>query len=259
MVTMSKKWIFNSYIKPGNQLSSQGLSTLSLNLLAVANQCFEQVPHYQCLTDKREDFSDKLIVTASDSDGNVRAFQSAVIIPIPHIGNVLHTGLMCVAPSVRHHGIGHALFYHSLKAFLFQYQRTTHTWITNVSSIYAVLANLAYYCKDLYPSPTCSTPSAEQRLISHYFAQHCRHLIDIDQQAAFDKHNFLFQAGNLKNSFLKCAEDANQHYYKADRYNRFYQTRMSPQRGDAVLQVGHLSIFDAMIRAGYRAALLQQM
>lgn len=239
----NKRWTYDCIIKPGKTWSGEALSQLSLELNRVAATCFDTVPEYQCLTGKPKDLSDKVLMVVRDGDGVMRGFISSVIIDVPMVGEVLHSGLVCIDPQVRKSGLAHKLLYRLVFNYLIKYKRSFSTWFTNVSSLIGVCSTFSSTLKDVYPSPVCRVPSNTHIQISQHYSEQCRSAFHISGDIRFDSTKFIFREGNRKTAFLKRAKEGNTQYKRDDVHNRYYDLHMDADKGDAVLQVGKLSAF----------------
>ena len=250
MMDQGVNYQYEYYIKPGLCLNDKAITKLSLEIQNIAFSCFSTLPGYQCMTGAREDLNDKIILLARDQTGKAVAFQSLAILEIPRVGEVLHIGLLCVEPQARRSGIAHQLLYRGLFTYIFRYKHRSSIWITNVSSIFSVLATLSYHCKQLYPSVRLDTPTKKHRRIAEHFSTHSRKLVCIPDSIEFDKEKFICKEGNRNSVFYNGSKNENATYSRDDIHNEYYKNIINSTDGDAVLQVGHLSAWDSITQCG---------
>jgi hypothetical protein len=230
--------------QPGKILPDERLNELIAELRDVASSCFEQVPNYQCLAGTRDELSDKVITLARQRQtGALAGFCSAVLLPVDEIGMVLHLGLTCIRPDHRGARLTHRLTSKLVISYYRQTQFFGRLWCTNVACVMSSLGNMALNFDDVYPSPLGPRQPQDPHLrIAEAIDRHYRQKVYIDAQALFDPQHFVFRGSIRGTVFEKEASDRRFHHRIAE-VNDFYRNLISFQRGDEVLQVGHVSAF----------------
>lgn len=225
------------HFRPGRSLSEGRLRNLIFELRQVGRSCFDPLPAYQCLIGTREELADKVITVARTASGRALAFSSAVILPVPGFGPVLHLGLTCVRPEARSGRLTSRLLSRLLLSYWLR-QRGRRFWISNVACVLSSLGNVALTFDDIYPSPFGPAhPSADHLAIARGIDRHFRSKMHIDASAQLDERRFVFRASVPGSVFQKQADDA-RFRHRDLRLNHWYASLMDFSAGDEVLQVG---------------------
>lgn len=236
---------FEVLIRPGTKQSAAAIEALQTELRGVAATCFDTIPEYQCLALRPGALDDKVIALARRPDGKLAGFCSGIVISVPGIGDVFHTGLTCVHPDDRGSGMTHHLTSRGLLRYIFSGNPIRRLWITNVACVLSSLGNIALFMEDVYPSPIgAPEPSSTHLAIAAYLDTYYRDDLYIRPEAHFDTKRFVF-AGSVDNTvFQKDAHDT-RFRHRNDAINDFYQSRMNFGHGDEVLQIGYVTLLTA--------------
>lgn len=230
------------HVRPANHLGRARLSALIVDLRAVAGTCFEELPEYQCISGREEVLQRNVIAVARRADGIAAGFCSALLLPVPGVGDVLHLGLTCVRPEDRSAGLTHQLTAKVLLGYLSQHRPFERVWVSNVACVLSSLGNVAVHFDDVFPAPWTAKPSETHRRIAATISGHHRGDIYIQADAHFDETAFVFRGSNEPgNMFCKTADDGRFHH-RETQLNRYYADRMDFEAGDEVLQIGHVSL-----------------
>jgi len=226
--------------RPGLEWPPEQKIALIHDLRALATQCFPSLPEYQCLSLTYPNaLDDKLIAVARrDGTGEVIGFSSAVFFNVPHVGDVLHTGLTCIHPSERRSGLTIGLFANIFGHLLSMFP--DGIWLTNLAAIPSSLVSIYQVSSNVFPSPEVTTPSSTHLAIANVISTSHRHTMSISPEAPFDSASFVFRDSNpLGSPFRKDVTDpALQHRNLA--INDFYRNLLIDGIGDEVLQVAFL-------------------
>lgn len=228
--------------KPGTQMSDTELSELVAELRTVAADCFTELPDYQCISGRRDTLARNAIAVARRPDGTVAGFCSALLLDVDGVGEVLHLGLTCVARADRGARLTHLLTSKVLMEYLLR-RPLDRVWISNVACVLSSLGNVALHFDDVFPSPFFDGPPSDKHLaIARAIAERYRRDIYITANAELDEDRFVFRGSNTPgNAFCKQEDDARFHHREAV-LNDFYAENMGWERGDEVVQVGHVSL-----------------
>ena len=228
--------------RPGRKLPDAELARLVGELRGVAGTCFDPIPTYQCLVGTRDALSDKLIALARRPDGGAAGFCSAVILPVPKVGDVLHLGLTCVRPDARSGRLTTRLLSKLVIPYFWRHRGLRRVWCSNVACVLSSLGNVALHFGRVYPSPFGpERPSAEHLRIARAIDASYRREIHIDPGAVLDLDAFVFRGSVPGTVFQKSADDSR--FYHRDRdLNDYYRNRMRFEDGDEVLQVGCMDL-----------------
>ena len=235
---MSKMEIYD---RPGRYLNQIELDHLIADLRSVASECLDELPDYQCLSGRREEFERLIIAVYRSKDGNMLGFCSSYLLDMGAHGQLLHLGLTCVRPLARRLGLTHKLTSKVLTTYLLRYSLFKTTWISNVACVLSSLGNVALHFDDVYPSPYKTQPSLEQIQIAKTINEKYRHELYIRDEARFDEKNFIFEESVLGNIFQKEQADRRYHH-RSQKMTEFYTSLMDFNRGDEVLQIGKVSL-----------------
>jgi hypothetical protein len=239
---MKKRFSIRVLRDPRRRLGNRKGLELIDELRTVAATCFDPVPNYQALVRRPEALDGKLVALARDRSGRLVGFMSAVLIQADGVGEVLHTGLTCVAPSARSAGLTHRLSRALLLSHLAHVGLFSTVWVSNVACVLSSLGNIALHFDDVFPSPFGEErPAAEHLAVARAINRRHREDIAINAGARFDPHAFVFRGSVDGTSFCKDEDDARFHH-RDDTLNAFYTDRMDFAGGDEVLQVGRFSL-----------------
>lgn len=235
---MNKTHETSLYYRPGESLSDPEMESLVHDLREVAGTCFASIPNYQCLEGSADSLADKVITVARRADGRLDGFCSAMLIPVPEVGEVLHLGLTCVRPDVRGARLTHALTSRLVVEIMLRHRPLRPQWVSNVACVLSSLGSVALHFDAVYPSPfEPSHPRREHRLVAETIDRYYRKQIDIHESATFDDESFVFRGSVAGTPFQKRAQDERYHH-RDPLLNSFYAERMRFEEGDEVLQVG---------------------
>lgn len=227
--------------RPGKNLNDDQLVKLHEEILAVAKTCLDEIPDYQCLTGKREEYSRLIISLARDEQGKLIGFCSSYILDGGKLGNILHLGLTCVDPAGRGLGLTHKLTSKVVINFLFRYSLFKKSWISNVACVISSLGNVALYFENVFPSPDHKIPSLDQRDVARLINEKYRHELYINKDATYFEDIGIFSGSVIGTMFEKSEMDSC--YYHRDRdLTQFYLNQINFSRGDEVLQIGKVSL-----------------
>lgn len=237
------KFSYEVLFHPGNYFTKRELEELTDSLRNVASECFDEIPYYQVLTGKRDEFRRAIISVAKNKKGEIVGFCSSLVLDVPSASDVLHLGLTCVSPKARGKKLTHKLTSKLVLQYLLKEAPIDGAWISNCACVLSSLGNVALYFEDIYPSPYGKKdPSAMHLNIAKGISKHYRSPIAINYDAKFNAETFVFE-GSVKDAvFEKSANDTRFHHRNKDITN-FYQQTLDFERGDEVLQIGRVSLF----------------
>ncbi len=236
----SQPFTVDLYHRPGRHMGAAELQRFHGEILAVAQTCLEEIPHYQCLTGDVKQYERLVIAVARDRQGRMIGFCSAYLLEAGDIGDVLHLGLTCVRPDARGGGLTHKLTSKVVIGHLLRTSWITPVWISNVACVLSSLGNVGMHFEEVYPSPFLKMPTNEHVAIAKLIDEKFRWELYIDKDATFDQNNFVFRASVKGNMFQKEEQDR-RYRHREDWLNDFYANLMDFQNGDEVLQIGRIS------------------
>ncbi|MBX7149824.1 hypothetical protein K1X76_12205 [bacterium] len=243
---MTKQSYHISYLyRPGLKLSAEEACTLNSELALVAKECFEEIPDYQCLkenSDARDTLKDKIITIARRANGSMAGFCSAVLLPVPGVGDVLHLGLTCTHPADRHAGLTHELTSKLIINYLVRGFKFKKIWISNVACVLSSLGNVAMHFENVYPSPHGVYRSNIHQHIARIIDQEHRDKAYIQSEAVFDAARFVFRK-SVKGTVFQKDEMDKRYWHRNPELNNFYRSILNFDDGDEALQIGQVGIF----------------
>ena len=236
------KITYETIFYPGRSYGDVRLQALTNELRDVAKTCFDSVPNYQALTGEREEMKRAIICVARDEKRDILGFCSSLVLEVPLYGDVLHTGLTCVAPKARGKKLTHKLTSKILLEYLVKESPFSSVWVTNCACVLSSLGSVALYFEDIYPSPFGkSHPSKDYSKIAQYISENFRKPIAINDDAVFNPKSFVFE-GSVKGAvFAKDGNDA-RFFHRNKKITSYYQNLLDFERGDEVLQIGKVSL-----------------
>ena len=211
----------------------------------VAADCFETLPEYQCLAGCRKELCDNVITIARRADGRMLGFSSAILLPVPEVGDVLHLGLTCVAAIARGSALTHKLNSTLVMRCMLRRLLFGRIWVTNVACVLSSLGNVALNFDEVYPSPFMDRPSRRHRLIAETFNKLYRAKAFVRSDASFDAERFVFRGSGRDTAFQKSADDR-RYYHRDPGFNHYYGGILHFDEGDEVIQVGWADAFSAI-------------
>jgi hypothetical protein len=249
--------IFTIHDRPGLKLTLSENVSLVKELRGLASLSLNPLPNYQCFSRSPRALDDKIIITAHKKiekdnrvggadvteQGDLVAFTSAVLLPIQGLdegGEVFHTGLTVVDPSIRRQGLLVQLFMRLLIHILTGRSPTDRIWITSLSEIPNSLVHVTTFMAEVFPSPSVACPSETHLLIARAIDRDHREKMLISPTATFEEGKFVFRGSNNSEEgrvFLKDANDP-QYWHRNRLANDFYRALLK-NTGDEVLQASN--------------------
>lgn len=227
---------------PGKSLGIKELAALKDELRGLGIQCLSPLPNYQVFSTSANALDDKVIVTAYDETSTLIAFLSAVLIPINGLKDpVVHSGLTCVAPSVRRQNIVFELL---MRLFHHHFTLSPRKCVvTTRSNMPSSLIATAKYNIDIFPSPAVARPSAAHLHVAREIIKHHRDKMLIAPSAVFDEETFIIHGSNDTHDgqcFVKDLGDKKYRHFDAEMTD-YYLGLLGGRGNDEILQVGWLS------------------
>lgn len=233
---------YDVLVYPGIYLSKDELAKLTEELRDVSSKCFDDIPYYQVLTGKRDEFQRAIICTARNAEGKLVGFCSSLVLDIESIGTALHLGLTCVDPIARGKKLTHKLMNKLLVKYLLMESPINGVWITNCACVLSSLGNVALYFEDIYPSPFGKkAPSPTHLKIAQGISKSHRSAIAINYDAKFNSETFVFE-GSVSDSVFEKSEADTKYYHRNRDITNYYKDILNFERGDEVLQIGRISL-----------------
>lgn len=230
------------YDRPGRYLNQRELAEFHSDILSVAQECLDEIPHYQCLTGSRREYERLIIAVARAKDGTMLGFCSSYILEGGDLGNILHLGLTCVHPRARRMGLTHKLTSKVVMTYLVRHSLFKPTWISNVACVLSSLGNVAMHFEKVHPSPYFKAPSEDHFKVAKLIDQQYRWELFVNKDATFNANKFIFERSVCGTVFEKSEADLKYHHRNRALTN-FYLNIIDFQNGDEVLQIGKVSLF----------------
>jgi len=214
---------------------------------------------YGAASGSRERLNGSVLTVVYGSDGRPVAFNALALLDCELRGQpveVLHLGLVMVAPGVRASGLS-AMLYGLTCFLLFARRQLRPLWVSNVTQVPAVFGMVAEQFENVYPT---SDTGDRQRydplhLARQIVARH-RHVFGVGPDAEFDERRSVILnaytggSDNLKKSF----DDAPKHRHEP--HNETCRRELDYARGDDFLQLGQFTLRAARVYFTRSASLL---
>ncbi|MCB9663116.1 MAG: hypothetical protein H6732_03315 [Alphaproteobacteria bacterium] len=228
--------------RPGRTLPLARRDRLVAELREVAETCFDELPRYQVIAGDPEALDHAVLTVARDADGRVLGFCAARLLPVEGVGEVFHLGLTCVHPDARGTGLTHQLLSQVIGRYLLLHRPLRGAWFSNAASVLSSLGNVALHFEDVHPSPFRQVPPSSTHLrIARAIAAHHRARLHLRPDTPFCDRRFVFTRGNLGTPFAKARDEAAYHH-RDPALTRWYGELADLDAGDAVVQVGRVSL-----------------
>lgn len=230
--------------RPGRVLSSAALADLVQDLRCVARQAAPGELAYGVLGGDRGRL-DSCVVTVVYRKREPVAFNILSILDADlrgHPVEVLHLGLVMVAPGARGGGLSSTL-YGLTCLLLFIAGQGRPLWISNVSQVPAVVGMVAETFSEVFPSPHRSVRQSFDHLsLARQIMRRHRAAFGVGPEAVFDEGRFVIRDayGGGSQALKKRLEDAARH--RNARHNAFCREMLDYQRGDDLLQLGRIDM-----------------
>ena len=182
---------------------------------------------------------------ARRADGRMVGFSSAVLLPVPGVGDVLHLGLTCIANRARGTSLTHRLNSTLVMRYMLRRILFGRVWVSNVACVLSSLGNVALNFDEVYPSPFVEAPSTRHRLIAETFDRLYRAKAYVRRDASFDATNFVFRGSGRDTPFQKSADDR-RYFHRDQGLNHYYGGLLHFEDGDEVIQIGWADAFSAI-------------
>lgn len=248
MRTSSKKSSYKivTYVRPGQKWTDARVLEFIRQLRNVAEDCFCEVPNYQALLLSPRALDNKVVSVALNQDEEIVAFCSGLILDVPSVGEVFHTGLTCVGLSARSSGLTHTLMHAAMMKFVLSGNPFRKVWISNVACVLSSLGSVAAFMENVYPSPYGPIkPSAKHSAIADTINKHYRDEIYIDNAATFERNQFVF-SGSVEGTVFQKDSDDDRYQHRQALINNYYTQLLNFERGDEVCQVGYIQLSTAL-------------
>jgi hypothetical protein len=231
------------YHRPGLTWSESKRREIHAELLSLASACLAIIPDYNCFYPSSNAFDDKLIVLVRDKKTHkLIAFVSAVYLDVPelNLGPALHVGLACVSPDHRQQGLTYHLYFWMFRSLILRFPRGL--WLTNISATPYVLNLFGKHISNVYPSQSTSNPTNSHVQLAQAVFQNEKHFTWISSSASFDADKFVVYGGWPPGSpYYRPSSDKEDQSKKLSDASEFYLSRLRPNEGDTLVQVGFLN------------------
>lgn len=242
----AKRFTIEAYVRPGKQWDDDKSITFIQELRRVAADCFDEVPSYQALALDPRALDNKVISVAKDQNGKIVAFCSGLILQVPGVGEVFHSGLTCIALSARSAGLTHTLVHKAMLKYVMTGNPFRKLWISNVACVLSSIGSVASFMEKVYPSPYGPLePSRKQVAIAERINSHYRDEIFIDSRAYFEPAQFVFKGSVPGTVFQKDQHDA-RYQHRNPLINDYYKALLNFTEGDEVCQIGYVTLWSAI-------------
>ncbi len=189
---------------------------------------------------------DRCVITLihRESDGAPIAFNALHLLPCELRGRpeqVVHLGLLMIAPGVRQQGLTGALY--GITCFLLSMRRQMRPfWVSNVTQVPVVFGIVGDFIEDAYPSVHPGARRSFDHLqLARQVTSTWRHVYGTGPEAEFDEERFI-----LTNSYTGGSDNLKKSYdeapkYRDERVNALCAAQLDYDRGDDFVQLGRFT------------------
>lgn len=233
--------------RPGLSLSPRDLAALVADLRTIAGAVLPASElEYGILGGERERVDNVVVTIIYDKRRGVPiAFNALSPMDVTLAGQpieVLHLGLVMVAPEARGRGLTDLLY--GLTCFLLFLRRQCRPLrMSNVTQVPAIYGMVSEIFDDVFPTPERRTdPSFAHRTVARQIMARHRHVFGVGEDARFDEarsiilDSYTGGSGGLKKTF----ESAPKH--RQVTFNEACARELDYDRGDDFLQVGQINL-----------------
>ncbi len=232
--------------RPGLWMSPQQLENLIEDLRSVVRTLNIGDLDYGIVKGSKQALDNAVITLIYDGpSGKPFAFNALTIMNCTvrgHAQQVVHLGLVAVAPSARAKGLSWILY--GLTTFLlFIKNRFKPVWISNVTQVPAIIGMVSESFGNVYPNPLQNTRRSYDHLVlAREIMTRYRYVFGVGEEAEFDEEAFVLKnaytggSDNLKKTFEQTPKHRNAVY------NDFTQAALNYDRGDDILQLGQMDV-----------------
>ena len=231
--------------RPGSWMSGPELAGLVADLRAVARRTLNDADlGYGILTGTPDRVEKSVVTILYDRKNTPIAFNALAIMDVTLHGRrteVLHMGLVMIAPDVRSQGLSWVL-YGLTCLVLFLRNQMRPLWLSNVTQVPAIVGMMTETFTNVFPSPKPGARrSFEHLLLARSIMAGHRHVFGVGAEARFDEQRFVIAnaytggSDHLKKTFATAPKHRN------EVYNDFCARELDYDRGDDVLQLGQLT------------------
>ncbi|MDX8351394.1 hypothetical protein [Cognatiyoonia sp. IB215182] len=231
--------------RPGLWMKPEALQALADALRQIATQTLEAGSlTYGVFSGDKASMETVIITLVSRQDGTPVAFNALAVMDVdtaPHATEVLHLGLVMVAPEERSKNLSWVLY--GLTCFLIFVRRQFRPiWISNVTQVPAVVGMVSEMFSDVWPRPAGGRRTLNHLLLAREIMADHRHVFGVGNDADFDETRFVITDAYTggSNDLKKSWDQAPKH--RDDRYNAYCADMLDYDRGDDVLQLGQMDL-----------------
>lgn len=220
-------------------------------LRTLGNICLRPLPNYQVFANSSSALDNKIIITAhanrkvgpEEVVGELIAFAFAVFITILSIeGDVIHTRLTAISPSVRRKGLLVPFFMRALLHVYSEREPTERLWTTSLAEVPNSLVHISTFMADVFPSPSSSGPSDTHLLIARAIDRDNRDKMLISSTVFFNIDRFVIMGSRDTDEgriFMKDIDDL-QYWHWNREISDWYRGLFHNLKDDGVLQIDYL-------------------
>lgn len=233
--------------RPGLWMDDAQCQALIADLRSVATRAMPGQPlDYGVLTGARDRLNTSILTILYDeASGEPVAFNALALMDVQLHGRlveVVHLGLVMIAPGVRNRGFSWALY--GLTCILLLVRRQMRPmWLSNVTQVPAIVGMVCDGFTDVYPNPeTGNRCSFEHLVIARDIMSKHRAVFGVGDDAAFNEASFVIAnaytggSDNLKKTFQESPK------HRDAVFNEFCQEQLDYERGDDFLQLCRLDL-----------------
>lgn len=234
--------------RPGYSMAPEACAQIISDVRSIAARTLpdDEPLDYGILTGTRDRLENSILTILYDeASGEPVAFNALAVMDVQLHGRpveVVHLGLVMIAPGTRNRGFSWAL-YGLTCIFLLARRQLRPMWLSNVTQVPAIVGMVCDGFSDVYPNPqTGNRCSFEHLLLAREIMAKHRSVFGVGSDAVFDEASFVIAnaytggSDNLKKTFEESPKHRN------DVFNDFCKDELDYGRGDDVLQLCQLDL-----------------
>jgi len=235
---------------PGLWLSDTDLADLRTNIERVTLSELKSLPEYGVYLPSRDPYTNRIITLVHNKNEAKPAGFAAMVYCRVKVKNkihpILHLGLIVKSRSKLRRNLLFLIYYYPL-IYFFVLRGFRSCWITSVSMEPSIIGAVADNFGDVYPHYLGTTqPTEIKRKIARSFVSAQGHEFGLGPYAFLDENKFVIKGSCQGPSEAIRASFSHSAKYKDPRCNTYCQSTLDYERGDELLQIGHLSLNSAL-------------
>ncbi|MDH4211480.1 MAG: hypothetical protein OEV79_08530 [candidate division WOR-3 bacterium] len=243
---LPKRYVLKSWFFPGRWLSDAELDILRQTIYSITMTKLGVLPKYGVYSKSREPYKNRIISIAYDKITRTPiGFTAMVHIQLPTNTTrepVIHLGLVITTTNRLGRALLFFIYFWPLLYFL-TIRKFKPFWITSVSMEPSIIGSVSDNFGSVFPHYLQNTTAtaAQCEIAQRLFCEHGDEF-GMGQHAHLDLQNFVVRGSCRGPSDALRVKYDNSAKYITLKCNKFCELTLDYERGDEILQVGHVSL-----------------